>query len=46
MGKGKKSLAYSLVFQNDDSTLVEDEVVTGMNKIEKALVNELNIEVR
>lgn len=46
LGKGKKSLAYSLVFQNDDSTLVEDEVVSVMNKIEKALVNELNIEVR
>ncbi|MGX6969303.1 phenylalanine--tRNA ligase subunit beta [Vagococcus bubulae] len=46
LGKGKKSLAYSLVFQNDDQTLVEDEVVSVMNKIEKSLINELGIEVR
>lgn len=46
LGEGKKSLAYSLLFQNNQSTLVEDEVVSVMNKIEKALINELSIEVR
>lgn len=46
LGKGKKSLAYSLVFQNDDQTLVEDDVVSVMKKVEKSLVEELSIEVR
>lgn len=46
LGHHKKSLAYSLVFRNDDATLVDEEITTVVENISTALSDELNIEVR
>jgi phenylalanyl-tRNA synthetase, beta subunit, non-spirochete bacterial len=49
MGKNitpdKKSMAYSLTFQNSEQTLTDEEINSAMNKIIKKL-EEANIEVR
>lgn len=46
LGSGKKSLAYSLVFQNNEATLVDEEVTKAVTKITEALKEQLSIEVR
>ncbi|MBP1041844.1 phenylalanine--tRNA ligase subunit beta [Vagococcus sp. BWB3-3] len=46
LGAGKKSMAYSLSFQNPEATLIDDEVTAAMAKIENALVNEYSVEIR
>ncbi len=46
LGHNKKSLAYSLIFRNDEATLVDEEVTSVVEKISLALSEELNIEVR
>lgn len=46
LAKGLKSLAYSLVFQNADKTLVDEDVNQAFAKIEKALKEEFNVTVR
>lgn len=46
LGLDKKSMAYSLTFQNSEETLVDDVVNAAMNKIEKALVAEHQAEIR
>lgn len=43
---GKKSLAYSLTFENKRDTLKDDEVNASMEKIKKHLTDELNAEIR
>ncbi len=42
----KKSVAYSLYFANPKATLKEDEVNNDFNRIQKALVDKFNLEVR
>lgn len=44
--KGKKSLAYTLTYQDNRSTLKEEQVNTAFAKIEKRLQDELNAEIR
>lgn len=46
LGSGKKSLAYSLVFQNNEATLVDEDVTKAVTKITEALKEQLSIEVR
>ena len=46
LGTNKKSLAYSLVFRNDEATLVDEDVTSAVEKISAALQDELHIEVR
>lgn len=46
LGSGKKSMAYSLVFQNPQGTLVDDDVNQIMRKIEKALTEKYEVEIR
>ena len=46
LGTNKKSLAYSLVFRNDEATLVDEDVTSAVEKISSALQDELHIEVR
>ncbi|MGO3732873.1 MAG: phenylalanine--tRNA ligase subunit beta [Vagococcus sp.] len=46
LGLNKKSLAYSLMFQNDEGTLVDDDVTTAVEKIKTALTEGLNTEIR
>lgn len=46
LGSGKKSMAYSLTFLNNEATLTDEEVSLAMTKIEKALATELAVEVR
>ena len=46
LGNNKKSLAYSLVFRNDEATLVDEDVTPVVEKISEALATNLNIEVR
>lgn len=43
---GKKSMAYSLTFQNPEASLTDEEVAKFMEKITKALVETLSAEVR
>ncbi|HEL1013390.1 TPA: phenylalanine--tRNA ligase subunit beta [Streptococcus equi subsp. zooepidemicus] len=43
---GKKSMAYSLTFQNPTDNLTDEEVAGYMEKITKALVEEVGAEVR
>lgn len=46
VGKGKRSLAYSLIYRSPSGTLT-DEVVNGYHEhIKKALKQELNVEIR
>lgn len=46
LGVGKKSLAYSLIFQDDQNTLVDEEITKTMTKITDELIAILNAEVR
>lgn len=43
---GKKSLAYTLTYQDDDGTLLEAEVNSDFEKVTTALIDELHVEVR
>ncbi len=42
----KKSLAYSLTFQNKHDTLVDDDVNNTMDKVQRNLEKEFNVEIR
>ncbi|KOY79068.1 phenylalanine--tRNA ligase subunit beta [Apilactobacillus kunkeei] len=42
----KKSLAYSLTFQNKHDTLVDDDVNNAMDKVQRNLEKEFNVEIR
>ncbi|KOY73032.1 phenylalanyl-tRNA synthetase subunit beta [Apilactobacillus kunkeei DSM 12361 = ATCC 700308] len=42
----KKSLAYSLTFQNKHDTLVDDDVNNAMEKVQRNLEKEFNVEIR
>ena len=44
--EGKKSMAYSLTFQNPTDNLTDEEVVKYMEKITKALMEQVGAEVR
>ncbi len=46
IGKGKKSLAYSLTYQAEDRTLTDDEVAKIRQKIVKRLESELGAQLR
>lgn len=46
LGTNKKSLAYSLIFRNDEATLVDEDVTKAVEKVSEALQTTLNIEVR
>jgi phenylalanyl-tRNA synthetase beta chain len=43
---GKKSLAYSLVFQNKKDTLTDEDVNKAMDKVQRNLKKEFNAEIR
>ena len=43
---GKKSMAYSLTFQNPEANLTDEEVAKFMEKISKALAEQVSAEVR
>ncbi|WP_047999541.1 phenylalanine--tRNA ligase subunit beta [Lactiplantibacillus herbarum] len=43
---GKKSLAYTLTYQNQDATLVDEEVTQAFDKVLTALTDELGAEIR
>ena len=43
---GKKSLAYTLTYQDDHDTLTEDQVNAAFNKVTKALQDDLSAEIR
>ncbi len=43
---GKKSMAYSLTFQNPEASLTDEEVAKFMEKISKALADHVSAEVR
>ncbi|WP_203264179.1 phenylalanine--tRNA ligase subunit beta [Streptococcus uberis] len=43
---GKKSMAYSLTFQNTQESLRDEEVAKYMNKISEALLEKANAQVR
>lgn len=43
---GKKSLAYTLTYQDNDGTLLEAEVNADFEKVTTALINELHVEIR
>ena len=43
---GKKSMAYSLTFQNPEASLTDEEVARFMEKISKALAEQVSAEVR
>lgn len=43
---GKKSLAYTLTYQDDHDTLTEDQVNAAFNKVTKALQDNLSAEIR
>ncbi|ANK59323.1 phenylalanine--tRNA ligase subunit beta [Loigolactobacillus backii] len=44
--KGKKSLAYTLTYQNPGATLTDDEVNTAFAKVEKTLVEQIGAVIR
>ena len=46
LGEGKKSLAYSLVYQHPEKTLTDKEVLAIRNKIVKRLEKELGAQLR
>ncbi|EXJ23169.1 Phenylalanyl-tRNA synthetase beta chain [Alkalibacterium sp. AK22] len=46
IGEGKKSLAYSLSYLNPDATLKEEEVTKDFEKIKRALVDQLDADIR
>ena len=45
-GQNKKSMAYELVFRHSERTLRDDEVNNAMDKLRKALENDLKVELR
>lgn len=42
----QKSMAYSLTFVNAEATLVDEEINRSMEKVEKALIEKHQVEVR
>ena len=46
LGEGKKSLAYSLVYQHPEKTLTDKEVLAIRNKIVKRLEKEVGAQLR
>lgn len=46
IAEGKKSMAYSLTFGNAEATLVDEEINQSMDKVSKALVEQLNVTIR
>ena len=46
LANGKRSLAYSLTYQDNDETLVEAEINADFERVTEALVKQLNVEVR
>lgn len=46
LGKGKKSLAYTVTFRNPERTLTDKEVNEANEKIRKKLVSEFSVELR
>jgi phenylalanyl-tRNA synthetase beta chain len=46
LGEGKKSLAYSLVYQHPEKTLTDKEVLKIRNKIVKKLEKEVGAQLR
>ena len=44
--KGKKSMAYTLTYQDDHGTLKEETVNQAFAKVEKHLTDELGAEIR
>lgn len=46
IGKGKRSLTFNLLFQNNEKTLKDAEIDKVMSKVHKALKKELNAELR
>jgi phenylalanyl-tRNA synthetase beta chain len=46
IGEGKKSLAYSLIYQHPEKTLTDKEVLAIRNKIVKRLEKELGAQLR
>lgn len=44
--EGKRSLAYTLTYQNPETTLTDDEVNQAFEKVEKQLKEQLNAEIR
>ncbi|MEJ6400526.1 phenylalanine--tRNA ligase subunit beta [Nicoliella lavandulae] len=44
--EGKKSIAYSLTYQNPNDTMVDDDVNKAFEKVTKALVNEFDVTIR
>ncbi|MCK8606606.1 phenylalanine--tRNA ligase subunit beta [Apilactobacillus ozensis] len=44
--EGKKSMAYSLTYQNKKDTLTDDEVNKAFDKVERNLVKEFDVEIR
>ena len=46
VGKGKRSLAYSLTYRSTERTLTDDEVNGYHNNVKGALIKELKVEIR
>lgn len=46
IAQDKKSMAYSLTFQNPNDNLTDEEVATYMTKITTSLIEKLGVEVR
>ncbi len=46
IGKGKKSMAYTLTFRSQSETLTDDVVNQSQEKIRLTLLNKLSIEIR
>lgn len=46
LGQDKKSMAYSLTFQNAEATLVDEDITKVMTKISKALEDSYQVEIR
>ena len=44
--EGKKSMAYSLYYANPNATLKEDEVNNDFKRVQKALIDRFNVEIR
>ncbi|MGX6961463.1 phenylalanine--tRNA ligase subunit beta [Vagococcus xieshaowenii] len=46
LGQDKKSMAYSLTFENSEATLVDEEITAVMDKITSQLTETLHAEIR
>lgn len=46
LGEGKKSMAYSLTFQNPNESLTDEEVAKYIEKITNALTEQVNADIR